>query len=130
MRKPAFRILLVAVVHLLLFEALMELSVRWRESAGELWLLALAGGTLAACVWAFLPSFPQFRLLLAKVCARGFGAIALFAALHAGDYYYSWHLRPNLGLYQEPGWVAQHPGFQHELRARIQANMWKGGPSQ
>ena len=38
----------------------------------------------------------------------------------------SWHLRPNLGLYQEPDWVAQHPGFQRELRERIEANMLEG----
>jgi hypothetical protein len=35
------------------------------------------------------------------------------------DNLYNWHLRPNLGLYQEQDWVAQQPGFQRELRQRI-----------
>jgi hypothetical protein len=30
-----------------------------------------------------------------------------------------------VGLYQESDWVAQHPGFQRQLQARIQANLWK-----
>lgn len=29
-----------------------------------------------------------------------------------------------VGLYQEPDWVAQHPGFQRDLRSRIAANRW------
>ncbi|MDY0355954.1 MAG: hypothetical protein RBR19_08755 [Sedimentisphaerales bacterium] len=29
-----------------------------------------------------------------------------------------------VGLYEAPGWVAQHPGFQRSLRARIEANRW------
>ncbi len=47
---------------------------------------------------------------------------ALFVGVFAVTYFYSWHVRPNIGLYREPDWVAQHPGFQQELRERISAN--------
>ena len=125
MRKAVGRILLVGPLQLLLFESLMQLSVHSRESTQELITLAHDMGMLMGCIWALLPGFAHIGPLLAKVLLRGVAALALFVALYAGDYFYSWHLRPNLGLYREPDWVAQHPGFQRDLRARIQANTWK-----
>lgn len=29
-----------------------------------------------------------------------------------------------VGMYEAPGWVPQHPGFQRSLRAGIEANLW------
>ena len=126
MRKVVGRILLVGALQLLLFELVEQLSVHWRESTGELCTLAHGIGMLIGCVWALLPGFTGVWSRAARVGLRAGAALALFAVLYAGDYYYSWHLRPNLGLYQEPDWVAQHPGFQRELRERIQTNTWKG----
>ena len=124
MRKVVVRILVVGVVQLLLFELVEQILVHWRESTGELCTLALSLGILVGSVWAMLPGFTGVWSQLARVGLRALAAVALFLALYAGDYYYSWHVRPNLGLYQEPDWVAQHPGFQRELRARIQTNTW------
>jgi hypothetical protein len=124
MRKAAIRIVLVAVVQLLLLEALLRFSVHWRESTEELWSMALAGGMLVGLIWALLPAFKGLWLRPVRVALRGIAAVVLFAALYAGDSYYSWHLRPNLGFYQEPDWVAQHPGFQRELRERVGSNTW------
>ena len=125
-RKVAIRIVLVAAVQLLLFETLLRLEVHWRESTGEIWTMVHGIGLLSGSIWALLPAFTGVWSLGVRFVLRGVAGLALFVALYAGDYYYSWHLRPNLGLYREPDWVAQHAGFQLELRARIQANMWKG----
>jgi hypothetical protein len=118
------RILLVTVVQLLLFELVEQLSVHWRESAGELCTMALCLGVLVGSVWAMLPGFTGAWSRLARVGLRALGAVSLFLALYAVDYYYSWHVRPNLGLYREPDWVSQHPGFQRQLRERVQSNTW------
>lgn len=125
MRKVIGRILLVGVIQLLLLELVEQFSVHWHESTGELCTMALGVGMLIGSVWAFLPAFAGVGLWVARLGLRAAAALGLFIALYACDYFYSWHLRPNLGLYQEADWVAQHPGFQRELRARIQANTWK-----
>ena len=125
MRKVVGRILLLGLVELLLFELVEQLSVHRRESTGELLTLACCIAMLIGCAWALLPGFTGVGSRLARVSLRGGVALALFVVLCAGNYYYSWHLRPNLGLYQQPDWVAQHPGFQGELQERIQANTWK-----
>ncbi len=125
MRKVVTRILAVGVIQLMLFELVEQLGVHWRESTGELCTLAHCLLMLFGCIWALLPGFAGVGSRVARVALRGGAAFALFMALYAGNYYYSWHLRPNLGLYREPDWVAQHPGFQRELQARIQANTWK-----
>jgi hypothetical protein len=130
MRKVIGRILWVGVVQLLLFELVEQLSVHWRESTGELCTLALMFGLLLGSIWALLPGFTGVGRRVARVGLRAVAALALFVALYAGDYYYSWHLRPNLGLYREPDWLAQHPGYQRDLRARIQANTWKADAKQ
>jgi hypothetical protein len=125
MRRVVGRILLVGVAGLALFELVEQLSVHWRESTGELLTLAHCIVMLAGCIWALLPGFAGIGSRLARVFLRAVAALALYVALYAGNFYYSWHLRPNLGFYQEPDWVAQHPAFQRELRERIQANTWK-----
>jgi hypothetical protein len=121
-RQVVKRALWVGVVQLLLFELVMRLSVKWRESTGELCLAILGLGMLLACIWALRPAFPRVGTLFVRASLRVAAALALFLTFYSGDYYYSWHLRPNLGLYEEPDWVAQHPAFQRELRERIQTS--------
>ena len=128
MRKVVTRVLLVVVAQLLLIELLLQLEVHWLESTGELCTLALFLGILVGCIWASLPAFANVGAPLPRVALRAASALVLFTALYAGDYYYSWHLRPNVGLYREPDWVAQCPSFQHELRERIQSNTWNAEP--
>ena len=124
-RKPfqrvGLRLLLVFVVQIALLEALNRASVHWKESTGELWTMALLAGSLPAVVWAF---WPGFRLSGWRLLSAG-GTIVAFFVLMTLDNVYNWHLRPNLGLYQEADWVAQHPGFQKELQQRIQKNLWR-----
>ncbi|HOX59992.1 MAG TPA: hypothetical protein P5205_22050 [Candidatus Paceibacterota bacterium] len=128
MRNVVKRVILLAVVQLLLFELVVQLSVHYRESTGELLTMAHCLGMLIGSIWALLPAFPGVSARLARVALRVSAATALFVVLYAGNYYYSWHLRPNLGLYQEPDWVAEHPGFQGELREQIQSNTWRAAP--
>jgi hypothetical protein len=127
MRKVVGRIVVVGVSQLVLFELVEQFSVHWRESTGETCTLALMVVSLVGCSWAILPAFAGAGSLWARLGLRAVGALALFVLVYVGDYYYSWHLRPNLGLYREPDWVAQHPGFQRELQARIATNMWRAG---
>jgi serine/threonine protein kinase len=120
-RRVGLRLLLILVVHLALLEALDQASVHWKESTCELWGMALMAGSCVALVWAFWPGFrlPRWRML-----GAGAAIVSCFV-LWGIDYFYNWHLRPNLGLYQEEDWVAQHPGFQRQLRQRIQNNLWR-----
>lgn len=122
MKQVTRRILLVGIVNLLLFELLMQVSVRWRESSGELVLMAQTALLGLAIIWAILPVFRNRPHRLAYSAALGIGLFFSFAALTD---LYSWHVRPNLGLYREPAWVSQHPGFQRSLRDRIEANRWR-----
>lgn len=125
-RESLFRFVLIAGLHLALFEAILQFSVHWRESTGELWSMALYAFTFLALAWAVSPTLARFRLGFLRRILAAVAALPLFLVLFAGDYFYSWHLRPNLGLYEEPEWVQQHPGFQRELRQRIAANLWHG----
>jgi hypothetical protein len=130
MRTILCRAAVVSVVQLLLFELLEQLEVRldWRESTRELAGFGQAALLVAGTVWTVLPvrRHPQWSVLTIAL------GIVLFVGLDRATYVYSWHIRPNIGLYREPGWVAQHPGFQRELRERVERNRWSGSkqPSQ
>lgn len=125
MKDMVKRILLVGLVQLLAFEILSQLSVHWRESTGELCDIALMLATCAALIWAVLPAFPQMQMRMIRVVFRCLLVTLSFVGLYAVDYFHFWHLRPNLGLYHEADWVAEHPGFQREMQARISKNMWR-----
>jgi len=84
-------------------------------------MMALYVFLVAGLIWACLPAFPEGRR---RILYRSVLIIALFMGAHATIYFYSWHIRPNIGLYEEPEWVAQHPGFQKHMRARIERNKW------
>ena len=119
--RVARRAALVVALNLLLLESLLQVSHNWRESTEELWTMALYSASLAAMVWAAWPlRRPPVTLFL-----RAGAAFALFAGESTAAYFYSWHLRPNLGLYRESKWVSQHPGFQRQLRQRIESNLWR-----
>jgi hypothetical protein len=119
------RIVLVAAVNLLTFELLMQLSVDWRESTGELALLAQTFLLVLGIIWSVLPALAYFQSLTWRTVAAAISVVLLFVGFHATTYHYSWHIRPNIGLYEEPRWVSKHPGFQRQMRARIENNLWK-----
>ena len=124
MKKTIVRIVLVTVVHVLMSEGLNRVSVHWRESSQEIGGLSLFVVLLASLIWAVSAAFGRLGSLPARVLCRTALVVGLFVGTYTFDYFYYWHLRPNLGWYEESDWVAQHPGFQRELRARIQANTW------
>jgi serine/threonine protein kinase len=120
-RAVLLRLVLVVAVQLALFETLEQVSKHWKESSQELWGIALAVATLAGLVWACWPGYRLKRSWLFWG-----GAVAVSSLLLLGlNNLYAWHLRPNLGLYRESDWVAQHPGFQKQLRASIEKNWWR-----
>ena len=125
MKKALARLILVAVIHLLMFEALSQLSVHWRESSEELAGLSLLVLLFVGLIWAVYPAFGKLNARASRIVCTSALVVALFVGLYTVDYLYFWHVRPNLGLYQEPDWVAQHPQFQRGLRARIEANTWR-----
>ncbi|MBP7053234.1 MAG: hypothetical protein KBE65_19680 [Phycisphaerae bacterium] len=124
MKKTVLWVMLVTIAHVLLSEALCRVSIHWRESSQELAGMALFVLLLAGLIWAVWRAFRRLSTAPSRVACRAALIVGLFAATYTFDYFYYWHLRPNLGWYQESDWVAQHPGFQRELRARIQANLW------
>ena len=121
MKQAIGRIVLVGLAHLLLFELISQVSVHWRESSGELCHMALYVFLMAGLIWACLPAFPKHPM---RILYRATLVIGLFMGAHTTTYFYSWHVRPNIGLYEESEWVAQHPGFQKQLRERIERNKW------
>jgi hypothetical protein len=120
-KRFARRLALVVLAHVILLETLNQLMVHWRESSGELWTMAFATGSIAALVWAAWPLYWRTR---SGTAIAGAG-VALSIAVLALDGFYNLHLRPNLGLYLEDDWVAQHPGFQWGWRQGIAARLWK-----
>ena len=127
MNKMAIRLLIVCIAHVLIFEGVCQLSVYCqRESTDELITLffnfLLFPGLL---IWAVLPGFKKINNRVLRFAGRAAVVILLFFCMQTADYFYSWHLRPNLGLYKEPAWMSKYPGFQKKIRARIQKNMWK-----
>jgi hypothetical protein len=120
-KAALLRLVLVVAVQLALFETLEQVSGQWKESDQELWGIALAVATLGGLAWACGPAFRLRRSWLGWL-----GGVAVTALLLLGlDNVYAWHLRPNLGLYRESEWVAQHPAFQKQLRASIEKNLWR-----
>jgi len=121
LRATALRLMLVIMLQLALVETLEQVSAQWKESTSELWGIALAVATLSGLAWA---CWPGYRLRRSWWFWAGgiFGSSLLLLGL---DNFYTWHLRPNLGLYREPNWVAQHPGFQKQVRERIESSLWR-----
>ena len=121
MGRVCFRFLCVIGVSLLGFELIERLSVSRPESWGERAMLLLMGLTAVGLVWAVKAAFATLKY-------RNWYRAALFAALvmitHLAVQFYSWHLRPNLGWYEEPHWVSKFPEFQKEHRKRIERNLW------
>ncbi len=121
MKMSVKRFALALVLYLAVFELIEQLAVTRRESWGELAQMGLFFVFACSLIWAVMPAFRNNRLRL--VCCTGlflgYLALTVFVAN-----VYSWHIRPNVGLYREPLWVAQHPAFQKELQARIERNRW------
>jgi hypothetical protein len=124
MKKAIARLILVGVLQILLYEMLSQISVHWRESTGEMLTVLLFVLLLVGLIWASLTAFGQLSNRTVRIVCRLILVIVLFIGLYTVDYFYFWHIRPNVGLYREPDWVAQHPGFQRQLQARIEANKW------
>ena len=118
------RISLIIAAHFLAFELIMQLGVHWRESSEEIALLLEITMVLTGIAWAVAPIALQSSRATHRLFALGLGVLSL-VVFQTATQYYSWTLRPNVGLYQEPDWVSQHPEFQRQQRARIQAKLWK-----
>jgi hypothetical protein len=115
------RFSLLLVLYLALFELIEQLGVTRPESWAELAHMGLFTVFSGGLVWTVLPAFPRRPLRLLYRFGLFLGCVATTVLL---SYLFSWHIRPNIGLYREPLWVAQHPGFQRELQARIERNRW------
>jgi hypothetical protein len=108
-------------VQLALVETLEQVSVHWKESTGESWMMVQMVSAIAGLIWACWPGY----------CLKGSwsfwvgGTLISSLLLLVLANLYTWVLRPNLGLYREADWVAQHPGFQRQLRQRIERNLWR-----
>jgi hypothetical protein len=120
MNAIAIRYAVVLAAQLAAVEVLLRLSVHRPESWEERWLLWWCIGSLAGITSAVLPVIaPGFRIVRCAALILVF-AVASFTAANV----YSWHVRPNLGFYDEPNWVAQFPEFYRQQRERIEANRW------
>ncbi len=121
MKVSLKRFALALVLYLALFEVIEQLAVTRSESWGELTQMGLLAVFVGTLIWTVMPAFANGRLrsLYRMGLLLGYVAITILVSN-----IYAWHIRPNVGFYREPLWVAQHPGFQKELRARIEHNRW------
>ena len=103
----------------------MQLSVDWLESTEEVLLIAQMFLLILGIIWSVWPGFSHVENRFRRTVATSMAVVLLYAGIHAAIYFYSWHIRPNVGLYQEPHWVSKHPEFQKQLRARIESNRWR-----
>ena len=124
MKSTSKRLLIVLTGYIALFELYSQLSVSWRESTGEAVELVLLFGLVAALCWVTRPAIEPLRSRSPRIVSGSVAVILLFIGIYAATYFYSWHVRPNIGLYTEPEWIAEHPEFKKKHRARIEANMW------
>ncbi|HWI57733.1 MAG TPA: serine/threonine-protein kinase, partial [Bacillota bacterium] len=120
-RSAGRRVVLVLIVHLAFFETLQQISLHWKESTSELYFMGLTVATLAGFVWA---CWAGMRLKGSLLFVAGGTMFSAFLLLAVGNLY-SWHLRPNLGLYREEDWVTHIPGFQRQNRLRIAQHLWQ-----
>jgi len=127
MRRMPIRLLIVCIAHILIFEGVCQVSVYCqRELTDELITLFFNFLLfLILLIWAALPGFRKINNGVLRFAARTALVLLLFVSMQTVDYFYHWHLRPNLGLYKEPAWVSKYPGFQRKSKARIQKNIWK-----
>ena len=121
MKTSLKRFILALVLFLALFELMEQLSVTRTESWGEIALMGLYGFLAGGLIWTVIPAFPRQRQRVLYRLGLFLGYVAIAFLINN---VYSWHIRPNVGLYKEPLWVAQHPGFQKQLQARIEHNRW------
>ena len=121
LKATALRLVLVLAVQLALVETLEQVSVHWKESTGESWMMVQMVSALAGLIWACWPGYRFKRSWSFWVGGTVVSSLLLLLLAN----FYAWTLRPNLGLYREPDWVAQHPGFQKQLRQRIEKNLWR-----
>ncbi len=124
MKSTFKRLLITALVFLGLFELFSQLAVNWRESTGELCELAQLGLLIVTLVWVTQPVCSPDTKRVRHYFLQSLLVVLFFTGIYALFFYYSWHIRPNIGLYEEPGWVSKHPEYQKKLRERIEANMW------
>ena len=124
MGKTTKRILLVGIIQLVLFELMEQYTNHRKESTDEILTMLLIVGMFCGVVWAVYPAFKQIPPKSVRLLLRISLVFAVFTALYTVDYIYSWHIRPNLGIYREPDWVKEVPEYQKQLRNRIQNNLW------
>jgi hypothetical protein len=123
-KRTLYRVLAAIVLNLAVFEFFEQISVHWRESSQEKLLLPQLILVIATMIWVAAPLVQHIEDRLDRVALLVLVGILASPLMYVPINIYAWHIRPNVGLYQESDWVAQNPGFQRQLRARIEANRW------
>lgn len=122
MTKVLRRFAIVVCLQLLAFEIMEQLSVHRPESFGESLLFFWMVLSVAGILWAASAAFAGRPYRWVRCIALFIVMVALSGFI---TNFYSYHVRPNVGLYEEPDWVAQFPEFQRQQRERIEANLWR-----
>jgi len=124
-KSIAKRLMLVAVAAAVLGDAFSRVSIHWRESAQELWLLPFVALSVAAVLWAAWPVFRQQRPRAVSALLWLATSVLLFFGLWVFSIFYSSYLAPNLGLYSEPDWMVENAGWQRQQRLGSAKFLWK-----
>ena len=99
----------VAVAFLAAGAMLLQVELVVSEGTSEMVAMGLEVLLVLALFWAC----SSLKLSQSKLFRRGTQALiacVIAVALNAVLYFYSWHVRPALGIYEEPSWVT------HDIR--------------
>jgi hypothetical protein len=124
-KSLAKRLLLICLAAVVVDEAFARLTLHWRESEQENWLLPFLALSIAAAMWAAKPVLRQPGSWKDSVfpwlgtSALLWGSLWVFALFHMA------YLGPNLGLYTEPDWMVQNAGWQRQRRIGLAKWLWK-----
>ena len=97
--------LIVIITFFLIAIISLQLESCVRESVSELWCFAELLILFIALIWANLLVFSHIETLLLRLIARISIILLLFVSVYAILYFYSWHIRPIIGLDIRPAWV-------------------------
>ena len=122
-KRVLLRFLLFASAIILAREVFERISMHWKESEQEVWLIPFLLVSMLLAVWVAWPLFRWRRSLLAWTAALA-GVVVVYLAAWGFNMFYSGWIAPSLGLYYEPDWVSDLPGWQRTHRLGIAKHLW------
>ena len=125
----AKRLLFICLTAAVVQEAFNRLTLHWRESEQETWLLPFLALSIAVALWAAKPVLRRPGSWRDSLFPWLGTSGLLWCSLWAFALFYMSYLGPNLGLYSEPDWMIQNAGEAATARDASRAPSRSSAPS-